>query len=627
MNVGIREKQSSKSNLIAYRRKAPKLKGRRKSYAVSSTSDMIKYKKSCEKAHKLLLTKTTGIVKQNSKQNETCTRARSLGKNKSSSLKRNQKFSTTINFQDRMNHDAGSPTFKKKESSENLLCRSRNKSIFDIGSKGSMIKNGTFKSKKGNKKKRKIKTENLLKSFKRLKGMKNNKSEKAIPTPCTCSINQKEQNGQQLTPVKSNVLKERQNNLTVISPEDAKPNQTLIVEKSSISESNVYFTQDNNEQLVISTSGGFNSKKSVCDLPKSKLYKPVRKSKKRKCKKTDSVQILDTSAITNKSSAQTSSFRFFVNEGNELRKRGDQYKQISELASQVQKKDAQIKILEEKLNEIEEAHQEEIKKINQLYSQKENQRQKSENNLRNRIMSLEMETKQKSINITNLLDQDISQITPKKRCDECERLRSIIQEMEVQLESYKKSILRKESKVKTPTQFDQSDLKSYIRDIENEGLELESMLYEQDNKSIRYNPSPLDGREAITKISFLTMSQNKTPNDAEEEEYNLKKSVQCDTPKIPLSELYHHRSNVSETPKYVKISMDGRKPNLRPLNSQKMSPFQKVEEEECTLNSYTIEKKYSQCDKQKVNNQDCGAFQFPFFQNGTDEHCHCETDR
>ena len=58
-------------------------------------------------------------------------------------------------------------------------------------------------------------------------------------------------------------------------------------------------------------------------------------------------------------------------------------------------RDIKIKTLDEKLKEMENKHIEEMKKINQIFSQKEIQKQKIENNLRSKILKLEMEGKEK----------------------------------------------------------------------------------------------------------------------------------------------------------------------------------------------------------------------------------------
>ncbi|CAI2359085.1 unnamed protein product [Moneuplotes crassus] len=524
---------------------------------------MIKYKKSCEKAHKLLLTQTTGSVKHPGKQKGHESITKSHENNKSTSLKRAQNYTPTMNLHESLKYHCETPTPKNMKTKATLVERSRNKPTFDIGSKGSIIKNATFKSKKGARNKKKIKPDNSFKSFKKLKRSKNNKREKVIKCPCVCSTNQGEEDHQQLTPLKTKMCNRITPHIIVASPENEQSSQAMCVGKSPTSKTNAYFTQGRNEQLMISTSKGFSSKKSVCDLPKSKLTKPAKKIKKKKGKKPNNGLVLDTSIFASKSPVNTSSFKFFVDDENEI-KREDQCRKINDMTLQIQNRDAKIKLLEDKIKEMEKNHIEEIKKLNQLYSQKENQRQKSENSLKNRIMNLEIETQQKSLNITNFLEQEGSQISSRKRCDECERLRSIIIEMENQIESYKKSILRKENNVKTSSNYGHSYLKSYIKDIENDNLELESLLldHENDLQSIRYNQSPLDRQDEVTKVSFITLSQPKAANDTSSDaDYILKASPRVETPDLSCSKSSKMPSNNSEAPKYTKFSIDCPKRN------------------------------------------------------------------
>lgn len=128
----------------------------------------------------------------------------------------------------------------------------------------------------------------------------------------------------------------------------------------------------------------------------------------------------------------------------------------------------------------------------------------------NKVANLEHEISNKSNVISAMLlkQNQIDQIKNCKQWDEWDRLHGIIKEMEKQLEHYKSSVLRKGSHTKAD-HFENSDLKTYIKDQDN--LELESMLdcNYKDTNFVHATPISNSKNDMYTKLSFISLSHQK----------------------------------------------------------------------------------------------------------------------
>ena len=303
------------------------------------------------------------------------------------------------------------------------------------------------------------------------------------------------------------------------------------------------------------------------------------------------------------------------------------FKTITNLTNKLNEKETLIAKLESKIIKMEVNYAEEMKKLNQIYNQKETQRQKAVKEIRNKLAQVELELEEKNSTIKSLAQNQSFFASPNKRCDECERLHKIIKEMEQQIESYKASVYRKGSYQKTSINNDNSDIKSYVKDIDNGNIELESMLLDVGYKDNIFTCSPKSNNMGKwTKLSFISLSHQKPLNETNEEVGHTKNASHCEIPNEQLATFAKHRSNISETPKYWKFSLDRKKSqNSHNLKSKKGS-FTKVQEEERTLNSYTVEKRIPDEEKIEVTEMDDTKINFPYFSNGTDGHCNWDND-
>lgn len=163
--------------------------------------------------------------------------------------------------------------------------------------------------------------------------------------------------------------------------------------------------------------------------------------------------------------------------------------------------------LEQKIIKLESAHADEIKKLSQMWTKKENDFNKLEKELKNKVAALEHQVNSKVNTISDVLNHQ----TPKsqknqlsRRCEECERLLKIIKEMEKQIDWYKASITRKGSNHKTENYFENSDLKSFEKEPDESHLESESIddgIY----KEIKFTISPNDKNKNVNrKVSFIS---------------------------------------------------------------------------------------------------------------------------
>lgn len=149
-------------------------------------------------------------------------------------------------------------------------------------------------------------------------------------------------------------------------------------------------------------------------------------------------------------------------------------------------------------------------KLNQILTQKQFEFQKQEKLLMNKVANLEHEISNKSNIISAMLlkQNQIDQVKTRKQWDECDRLHGIIREMEKQIDHYKSSVMRKGSHTKAD-HFENSDLKTYIKDQDN--LELESMLdYNyKDTNNAPATPISTSKNGVYTKLSFISLSHQK----------------------------------------------------------------------------------------------------------------------
>lgn len=113
---------------------------------------------------------------------------------------------------------------------------------------------------------------------------------------------------------------------------------------------------------------------------------------------------------------------------------------------------------------METKHADEMKMLNQLFTQNQNEKNQIEREMKNKVAALELEIKEKTNVIAGLMAKQNSISKEIKRCEECERLLSLIKEMENQIEFYKQSALRKRSQFRAEPVFDNSDYKSYAKE-------------------------------------------------------------------------------------------------------------------------------------------------------------------
>jgi hypothetical protein len=189
--------------------------------------------------------------------------------------------------------------------------------------------------------------------------------------------------------------------------------------------------------------------------------------------------------------------------------------------------------------------QAEMRKLNQMITQKQFEFQKQEKLLKNKVANLEHEINDKSNIISHMLikQTQIDQIASHKHCNECDRLHGIIKEMEKQLEYYKSSVLRRGSTMKADNTFENSDLKTYIKDQDN--LELESMLdgnYKDNNFGIN-TPISDYKNDVCTKLSFISLSHQKQLSNEKDLPAHYKNISQSFAPGHVLATDGGHRSN------------------------------------------------------------------------------------
>lgn len=257
------------------------------------------------------------------------------------------------------------------------------------------------------------------------------------------------------------------------------------------------------------------------------------------------------------------------------------FRQLNNLTKRLLEKDDKITRLEDKIIMIENRHASEMKKLNQLFSQKESERTQKEKELRNKLTNLELEVQEKSSALSIFMSKQMLTPTKNQRCEECERLLSLIKEMEKQIEFYKESVLRRHSVQKTED-YNPSDLKSYYNHPDNSNLELESMIGDGglNNFHLSVSPKYETRNEVQTKLSFISLSHKK--QDSIEKDFadphslstkftsevcgltqntsgqHSKNISQLPVPKQPLNISRKHRSNCSEIKNTKKYPLESR---------------------------------------------------------------------